>query len=137
MQMMKTLQEESQEEVEQLRVMNHELGEAQMKQLNDKQEATLEAKVLHVNTHVLKERALMQREDAVAFVRRELHSVWRSELKDLQTAHKKEVSQQISIAKLAYERKYSEIVSNLEAEYAEATSKAKDNKASRKRSGGK
>ena len=117
--------------------MNQELYESQMKQLREEQEMILEAKVLHVNTHVLKERTLMQREDAVAFVFRELENTWIAELQELQTAQKKEASQQLSIAKQAYEKKYNEIVSNLEAEYADAMIKAKSRRSeSRKRNSG-
>jgi hypothetical protein len=133
-QMMKTADANSRQEVEELDVMNQELYESQMKQLSEKQEAVLEAKMLHVNTYVLRERTRMQREDAEAFIIRELENTWIAELQELRTAQKREGSQQFSIAKQAYERKYSEIVSNLEAEYADAMSKAKTSRQeSRKR----
>jgi len=135
--MVKISDADTKQEVHELEALNAELYESKMKELGEKQEAALEAKMLHVNTHVLKERTQMQREDAKAFILRELQNTWVEELQNLQTAQGQEVSQQLSIAKQAYERKYNEIVSNLEAEYAEAVSKAESNKRqSRKRSSG-
>ena len=126
--MVKISDADTKQEVLELEALNAELYESKMKELVEKQDAALEAKMLHVNTHVLKERTQMQREDAKAFILRELQNTWVAELQDLQTAQEQEVSQQLSIAKQAYETKYNEIVSNLEAEYADAMSKAESNK---------
>jgi hypothetical protein len=120
-------------EVKELETLNENLYEANMKELKEAQEAKLEALILHVNTNVLYERRLMQREDAAAFVLRERDNVWNEGYKSLVAIHKQEAQQQLSIARQAYEKKYSEIVSNLQAEYAEAVAKAQANQRENKK----
>jgi hypothetical protein len=103
---------------------NKEVFGRKMNEAVAAKERELEALIVHVNTRVLSERRAMQSEDAVAFVLREMDSVWREGFSSLQAAHRSEAEQQLAIVRKEYNTKYAEMCANLDAEYVEAQGKA-------------
>ena len=125
---------ERRQELEECEENSKAAYEAKMKSIKAQYEADLEAQVHHVQTKVFSERRLMQQEDALAFVLRELAKEWKAERQKLRASHKQEVDYTKKQIRSTHDKKLKEIIDNFNAEHREIQTQLDHTKAAEKES---